>query len=121
MSINLVTLKNVLLQNDDQFLTDFLQFHEIKFKSHEKNSFISFVDFIFSKYPQQATPILEGFILGYEIERIGKEFDLLKVCSETILNIEIKSNSTPERILKQQLTNYYYLNPLKENLFIYTY
>lgn len=65
---------------------------------------------------------LDGFYCGYLIERINKEFDLLRFCDDTIINIELKSQfTTREKILHQMKMNYYYLKFLKRDIKIFTY
>lgn len=67
------------------------------------------------------TTVLMHYFLGFSIPQIGKEFDLLRIGSDSIINIEIKTNAPVENILKQQLRNYYYLSFLGKELLIYTY
>lgn len=66
---------------------------------------------------------LEGFIYGYSIPQLNKEFDLLKITETFCLNIELKSGEVSEdRIKKQLLQNIHYLNVLnKEKICAYTY
>ena len=52
---------------------------------------------------------LNYFFVGYTIERISKEFDLLRVGKNYILNIELKQEGTQERIHRQLLQNAHYL------------
>jgi len=61
------------------------------------------------------------FFLGFKIPKIGKEFDLLRFGTDYILNIELKSTSTEEKIKKQLLRNLYYLSFLKAKVFALTY
>jgi len=67
----------------------------------------------------------DGFYIGYSIQQIGKEFDLLKFTKQGILNIELKTELPPdgreEKILKQMRTNHYYLNAVSSNIIILTY
>lgn len=65
--------------------------------------------------------VLMHYFIGYSIPQIGKEFDLLRFGTDLIINIEIKTECSPEKILKQQLRNYYYLSFLGKELLIYTY
>ncbi len=61
-----------------------------------------------------------GFIMGYVIPNLGKEFDLLKITDETILNIELKSMMVPDQQIKKQLTeNRHYLKILGKNVCSY--
>ena len=54
-----------------------------------------------------------GFIFGYEIPQLNKEFDLLKVTPDQCLNIELKSHSvSQEKIKKQLLENKHFLTML---------
>lgn len=67
----------------------------------------------------------DGFYVGYIIQQINKEFDLLRFGKESILNIEIKSElktaNKEDKILQQMRKNFYYLKFLgrKVNLFSY--
>jgi hypothetical protein len=53
---------------------------------------------------------LASFYVGYKVPQIGKEFDLLRFADSSILNIELKSESTPEKIRTQLRRNHYYLS-----------
>jgi hypothetical protein len=53
---------------------------------------------------------LAGFYVGYKIPQIGKEFDLLRFGESSVLNIELKSESSTEKIRTQLLRNHYYLS-----------
>lgn len=65
--------------------------------------------------------ILNNYFLNYTIPQIGKEFDLLRIGDNYIVNIEIKSESTNYKIIKQQERNRYYLSFLNKEIHIYTY
>ena len=63
----------------------------------------------------------DGFFYGYQIPRIGKEFDLLKFKRDSVLNIELKSRLVPEKQILQQLKrNKYYLSHLRTENYFYT-
>lgn len=53
--------------------------------------------------------------------QIGKEFDLLRFGDNYIINIEIKTESSIDKIFKQQQKNKYYLEFLDKEIYIYTY
>ena len=54
--------------------------------------------------------------------KLGKEFDLLRISEDTIINIELKSDAIPdERIKKQLLQSRYYLSYLGKDIRSYTY
>lgn len=67
------------------------------------------------------TGVFNSYYLGYSIPQIGKEFDLLRFGANDIINIEIKSESTIDKIFKQQEKNKYYLGFLGKDIHIYTY
>lgn len=64
---------------------------------------------------------MDGYFFGYEIEQIGKEFDLLKITDSVCLNIELKAiNVGEERILEQLRKNRHYLGHMGRTLKLYT-
>ncbi|MBR0416425.1 MAG: hypothetical protein IJI56_01285 [Firmicutes bacterium] len=64
---------------------------------------------------------LDSFFFGYNISRIGKEFDLLRVTDKYCLNIELKSMEVPKsQILDQLRKNRYYLNLLGKRQELFT-
>ena len=70
-------------------------------------------------------PDLDGFFVGYTIQQIGKEFDLLRFGENFILNIELKSElkiaNKADKIEKQLKTNHYYLKFLGKPLRLFSY
>lgn len=57
----------------------------------------------------------DGFYYSFSIPQISKEFDLLKLGNDKILNIELKSEFTSdEKLLKQLLNNNHYLSHLNK-------
>ena len=66
---------------------------------------------------------LSGFIYGYVVPQLNKEFDLLKITESTCLNIELKrGNVAPEKIERQLRQNRHYLKLLnRPTLLTYTY
>lgn len=64
---------------------------------------------------------LSNFYLGYKIPQIGKEFDLLRFGQEYIVNIEIKSSCSEEKILNQLIRNKYYLSFLQKQIYNFTF
>ena len=89
----------------------------VQTKEHEIISLQKLVDALFNC--GISIEAFDGFFYGYQIPRIGKEFDLLKFKENCVLNIELKSRAVPEKqILDQLLRNKYYLSHLgNENIF----
>ena len=92
----------------------------LKVKEHEISCLRSFVD---SLSPFDASlNIFDGFFYSFEIPQIGKEFDLLRISRDLIVNIELKSQNVPEHRIKQQLLkNKYYLSHLSRDVSLFTY
>lgn len=65
--------------------------------------------------------IFDNFYISYRIKQINPEFDLLKANDKGILNIELKSKATVEKIINQQRKNYFYLSAISDNVKIITY
>ncbi len=66
----------------------------------------------------------DGFFFSFNIDHIGKEFDLLKIKADRsrIVNIELKSEMTGEaRIRHQLIQNRYYLGHITKNVESFTY
>lgn len=65
--------------------------------------------------------LLDNFFVGYKIPQIGKEFDLLRINDQNIVNIELKSEAEEEKVLKQLKRNSYYLKFLNKKVLLFTY
>lgn len=65
--------------------------------------------------------MLSGFYFSFTIPKISKEFDLLRIGSECVVNNELKSESTQEKILKQLRQNRYYLKSLGKPLYLFAF
>lgn len=64
----------------------------------------------------------DGVFFDFSIPNIDKEFDILKVTNEWIINIELKSeNKTTDELLQQLVMNYYYLSKVYKNVFCCVY
>ncbi|MGN0346724.1 MAG: ATP-binding protein [Lachnospiraceae bacterium] len=62
------------------------------------------------------------FFYSFQVPKLGKEFDLLRISEDTVLNLELKSGFVSDDKIKRQLRqNRYYLAPLGKNIRSYTY
>ena len=62
------------------------------------------------------------FFYSFQIPRLGKEFDLLQIRDDQIVNIELKSGMVSDDAILRQLTqNRYYLSVLGKPILSYTY
>lgn len=65
--------------------------------------------------------ILNHYYVGFMIKQIGKEFDLLRIGEDSVINIELKLISTEEKIIKQLVQNQHYLKFLDVEVYSFTY
>lgn len=69
--------------------------------------------------------VFNGYIIGYTIPQISKEFDLLRFGESLVVNIELKGPLSDDikigKILSQMRKNYYYLKFLNKPLRLYTF
>lgn len=123
-AINLISLINAKNNLSEEVLKSYLNQFEMKdLKEKEFETLESLVNEInkIKKKPICNMKILEQYYVGYTISQISKEFDLLRIGKDSILNIELKSASNYEKIKKQLIQNKYYLSFLKKDLFCFTY
>lgn len=59
---------------------------------------------------------------SFQIPKLGKEFDLLQIKADQIVNIELKSGSVSDEAIRRQLIqNRYYLSVFGKPILSYTY
>lgn len=94
-----------------------------RLKSHELATLRAFCDEM--KAQSCGVAELDGFFVGYAIERISKEFDLLRFSDALILNIELKAplrrTDKEKKIRRQMRTNHHYLSFLGRPLRLFTF
>ncbi|MDY0906289.1 DNA/RNA helicase domain-containing protein [Pedobacter sp. CFBP9032] len=79
---------------------------------------------LFTQQIKEVNPhikFLDKYFFGYVIPQISKEFDLLRFGKDSVINIELKSESSDVKILKQLIRNNYYLTFLNKKIFCFTY
>lgn len=116
---NLLSLVSAFQSLDEDTFKMYLSYHAINIKNDELNDLCSLVDSLKSSSKKQT--LFDSYFIGYTIPQIGKEFDLLRIDDDSIVNIELKSSSTPEKIKKQLVQNEYYLSFLNREIFKFSY
>lgn len=62
------------------------------------------------------------FFYSFVMQKLGKEFDLLRVNADYVVNVELKSGDVPDEVIqKQLLQNRHYLGTLGRTIYSYTY
>ena len=93
--------------------------HLLKIKDWEVDGLKKLSSHLCEKMPEAA---FFEFFYSFQIPKLGKEFDLLRISEDTVFNIELKSEPVPdERILTQLVQNKYYLSSLGKQIKSYTY
>lgn len=90
-------------------------------KEHEASSVTSLVREL-RAHGALAPSLFEGFVFSFRIPQISSEFDLLKIASDVVVNIELKSEDVGgERIARQLARNRHYLAPLERDVYTFTF
>lgn len=127
-TINLKNLVDSYKSLSIETLSSYLGFYGIELAEKGKNCGLSaneldcmtsFIELF--KTTHDPISLLDNFFVGYMIPQIGKEFDLLRFNKTNVVNIELKSKASEEKILKQLKRNRYYLQFLDREVSLFTY
>lgn len=97
----------------------YLRHYDIDIRDGEVKDLKSLIDNLSTQ--AESNSIFNGYYVGYKIPQIGKEFDLLRFGRECLINIELKSTCSKEKIEKQLIRNKYYLNCTRNSLYSFTF
>ena len=117
--VNIFSLIQAKSSLNEEGFKAYLQHHEIEIKEAELNDLSAFAAMI--RGAGISVRDLNNFYIGYKVPQIGKEFDLLKFCRDSIINIELKSNSEAAKIRAQLLRNKYYLSFIGRTIYAFTF
>lgn len=78
-------------------IKQFLEIHNLK--EHEFEDLNKLCE-ILKNAAMLAPHIFENYYINYEIAQIGKEFDILRIGENSVVNIELKSQKDESKILK---------------------
>ena len=119
--VNLVSITSAYdTFGKEELFNNYLSFFGVSLKEREREDLKSFSDKIRAKIT--SLKVLEGYYLGFKIPQISKEFDILRIGKEFVINIELKNEFTTEERIKNQLKqNKYYLSFLGKDTFHFTY
>ena len=91
----------------------------IKCRTEEIDMISSIVDQFF--LCGAAPHAYDGWFYAFTIPQIGKEFDLLRISEDAVINIELKSQPVElRRVEKQLYQNRYYLGHLNKKIYSFT-
>ena len=117
--INIISLTQAFDTLEKEEYKNLLDYHNIEVKDKEIDDLKSLITILNDR--EGIKKIFSQFYVGYKIPQISKEFDLLRFGKDFIINIELKNNSTEEKILKQLKRNKYYLSFLNKKIYNFTF
>jgi len=117
--INIISLTQAFDTLEKEEYKNLLNYHDIEVKDKEIDDLKSLIKILNDR--EGIKKIFNQFYVGYKIPQISKEFDLLRFGKDFIVNIELKNNSTEEKILKQLKRNKYYLSFLNKKIYNFTF
>lgn len=122
-SVNLLSLNQAYRNLDKIQFTNLIHYYGIdvnkKVRDYEFECIESLINELLGF--SNNISVTDDFYLGFSIPQIGKEFDLLRFGKDNIINVELKTDSTIEKIHQQQVRNYYYLKFLGKEINIFTF
>lgn len=118
-TINLLSLVKAKQHLNIENYKNYLKFYGINPKDKEVEDINILIECIFKV--KKEIKLIDNYYVGYTIPQIGKEFDLLRFGDNYVINIELKNNSTKDRILKQLVKNKYYLSFLNKKVYYFTF
>lgn len=116
---NLLSVATIYKKFGASICNDYLRYFGIKIKEDELNDLFLLVKEM--RNIDREVSLYDKYFIGYSIPQIGKEFDLLRISRTSVLNIEIKSESTEEKIKRQLVRNNYYLKFLEKKVYTFCY
>ncbi|EKN69278.1 hypothetical protein BABA_10461 [Neobacillus bataviensis LMG 21833] len=118
-SVNLLSLVNAANDLSSVVYKMYKENFRIKLKENEIKDIESLVNQLntHSRNPY----IYDGYYSGYTIGQISKEFDLLRFGLSNIINIELKTENTGDRMKEQLLKNKYYLSFIGKEVISFTF
>lgn len=117
--VNLVSLYDSFKSLNPEVFIEYKKYNSIELKSKELIDYCVFIEKIKNYNP--VITIFNFFYLGFKIPQISKEFDLLRIDENCVVNIEIKKKAESQIILKQLIQNKYYLKFLLRERLMFCY
>ncbi|MBT3881623.1 MAG: ATP-binding protein [Candidatus Scalindua sp.] len=118
-TINILSLTQAYSSLEEESYYNFLHHYGIDIKSYEVNDLSSLTNSLHSLTDRKN--IFNEFYVSYKIPQIGKEFDLLRIGDDFIINVELKRTCTEEKAQKQLVRNKYYLSSIGKPVYNWTF
>lgn len=118
-SINLISLINAKRDLPVDVFDLYQEKNGFSLKEREYDDLILLANKI--QEEKKEIELLDDYFVGFTINQISKEFDLLKFGKGKVINIELKGQNTGERMKRQLEKNRYYLSFLEREMENFTY
>ncbi|OBP14202.1 hypothetical protein A5320_16320 [Rheinheimera sp. SA_1] len=109
-SINILSLVQACNSLEDDLYAIFLEYYGVGIREQEAEDLSVFTESLYDLTDDQI--IFDRYYVGYKIPQISKEFDLLRFGFDCVINVEIKSSSSEDKMLNQLVRNKSYLSYL---------
>lgn len=120
-NVNLVSIVAAKKKLSSGVFESYLKSFGIKLDMDELDDLFVMIREMYEATSNIDVNLLGEFYIGYQIPQISKEFDLLRLGQDNIVNIELKREDTGEKIRTQLIQNQYYLNFLGKKVESFTY
>lgn len=97
--INLLSILESKNNLSDELFKKYLEYLNATLQDNEIEDLLKLIEKLAREC--QSSNIFDGYYVGYRIPQISKEFDLLRITKNSIINIELKSGASEENIKKQ--------------------
>ncbi len=115
--INLNSIIEAYENLDEHSFKQYLTLFDIKFDKDELQD----LSILLSNLKSIEINNLDNFYIGFTINQISKQFDLLRIGKDTVINIELKRSSPHQKIEKQLVQNRYFLKFLGKKVYTFTF
>ena len=111
-SVNIISLVQAYTSLDSAEYNAYIKHYGVDINNNEVEDLKCFASNMYKILP--FVNIFDVFFVGYKIQHISKEFDLLRFGDNYILNVELKNSSTEAKIKNQLIRNKYYLGHINK-------
>ncbi|MFG6686232.1 ATP-binding protein [Mariniflexile sp. HNIBRBA6329] len=116
---NIISILSAYKNLSEEIFQSYLDYFSINIKKDELDDLI--VLYTHLKSLTKNIELFDKYFIGYSIPQIGKEFDLLRLDEESVVNIELKRESDLDTISDQLKRNKYYLSFLRKETHLFSY